>query len=233
MEIIERKRRRQGPSGTIKSIEEVVKSLKTDPSLSRAADWCNKVGPGVYLLYGHKEYDKEKLERFQSHTYMLSTFQRPGVDPLESSDWYRLGGAGRQFVEGQSGANVNHASWHCAACMEKWQFGLDSQYRLFVFRPPGELQEGDRVWYAFIGNSLNRNKAEMANIERQILILKGATMLEKVGGRAITKEVILRAIEALNEESAEKLSATTNVVNLYSADPKESQYSAKNIYCED
>ena len=85
--------------------------------------------------------------------------------------------------------------------------------------------------YAFIGTSVNQE--HMRDIERQIQILKAAGLVEKIGNQPITKDVVLQAIQTLNDECQERLHTTKDVVPLYSIDHKKTKFAGKKIYCED
>ena len=86
--------------------------------------------------------------------------------------------------------------------------------------------QGDEAFCAYVGDLPEE-------IEAQIRLLKGMTLRKKIGNKAVTPELILKAIAALNAECNETLGSMANVVKLYSANPKESKFSDRQPYCED
>ena len=65
---------------------------------------------------------------------------------------------------------------------------------------------------AFIGEA----STEQAN---QLTILKGCSMMEVIGKHQITKEIVLRAIETLNEETKTKLKHWNKVTSFEAKNP--------------
>ena len=89
------------------------------------------------------------------------------------------------------------------------------------------------MFVAYIGKTLATQGKEGENIEKQINILKGAQLLKQIGGQAITKAVILRTLEKLNQMCEDKLGKLASVVSLQAGDYKKSKFSVRPHYCED
>ena len=95
------------------------------------------------------------------------------------------------------------------------------------------------MFCAYIGplldpNAKGKDAAEQISLEKQINMLKGMTLLKEIGNRTVTKDLVLRAIEHLNENCQNALCKMGNVVNLFSPDHTLSEkHWDKQHYCED
>ena len=102
-----------------------------------------------------------------------------------------------------------------------------------------KAQAGDEVFCAYIGtlldpNAKGKDAAKQISLEKQINMLKGMTSLEEIGNRTVTRELVLIAIEHLNENCKNALRKMGNVVKLFSPDHKLSvKHWDKQHYCED
>ena len=95
------------------------------------------------------------------------------------------------------------------------------------------------MFCAYIGtlldpNAKGKDAAEQISLEKQINMLKGMTLLKEIGNRTVTRELVLRAIEHLNENCKNALGKMGNVVELLSPNHELSEkHSDKQHYCED
>ena len=99
-------------------------------------------------------------------------------------------------------------------------------------------KEGDQVFCAYIGTCLdeeNKDNKIQIDLHKQIQLLKGATLRDKIEGKSWTKEHVLKAIHDLNVECEEKLGSMANVVEIRSANWKkdDQKFSVRKHYCED
>ena len=216
--------------------EEVVAMMRTHLGFKKGIDWVNQMGPNVFLLYGHSQCDREVLNqsvRGAHSQHIIASMDRPGLYPLKSSKWLRLAGPNVEMQYGQSQRGTSFATWHCAGCVGKWLMAEQGEFRLLVAADMFNLHDEDRVFCAYIGPTLGNKDALGVQQEKEIQILKGATMLEMLGDQEITKELILHAISQLNAECEEKLGTLANVVSVESINHQNSVFNTRQLYCED
>ena len=173
------------------------------------------------------------LEKMQSLPKLLADMKSPGVYPLSASKWLRLAGPTQTLDFDKTSAGVDFATWHCPCCVERWSHAPDAAWRLMV---AGDASEGEQVFCAYIGTCLdeeNKDNKIQIDLHKQIQLLKGATLRDKIEGKSWTKEHVLKAIHDLNVECEEKLGSMANVVEIRSANWKESRFSERKLYCED
>jgi hypothetical protein len=173
-----------------------------DVSLARATDWVQQIHPNILITYGCPK------EAGGCGTY-----------PLKSNKFYRLS------RKDDRDGTVEKGFWACANCLRKWQWKTHGKFRLFVIMNPDNW---DECVVAFIGH---HGKKFHDTLNQELLVLKGARMLQKIGDTPITYATILNAIEALNEECARKLFRRVPIKRVTSADPK-TKFTVP-LYCED
>ena len=78
-----------------------------------------------------------------------------------------------------------------------------------------------------------RGKGWRPAFEIQIQVLKAARLLEKIGNRVITKQLIIRCLESLNTECKKQLGTLANVYSVTSCDWKKGPGYNRQIYCEE
>jgi hypothetical protein len=226
------------PSGT-----QIKEMMKESAAARRGVDWVNKIGENIYILYGHKQCDADMLQQHQKGgcKRLLQT-ENVGVYPLQSCKFLRLAGPTRELERGKTKAGTNYATWHCAACCEKWTHARDAQWSLLVAGHDwNDAKEGDSVFCAYIGSSVpclndeEHKDEKQIDLHKQIQLLKGATLRDKIEGKSWTKEHVLKAIHDLNVECEEKLGSMANVVEIRSANWKkdDQKFSVRKHYCED
>ena len=236
MESINEKNARKKEDKVMPTADEVVKMMAESSVAKRGTDWVNQLGPNVFLLYGHKECDGEMLRLMQPDCKMLLQAEKVGVYPLSSAKWLRLAGPSQILGVGKTGAGDYFVTWHCAACCDKWTHANDAEWRLLVAGHSEDAKQGEQAFCAYIGTCLDdktRDGAAKVDIEKQIQLLKGATLLEKIGDQEVTKEKVLKAIEALNAECEHKLGTMANVVKLRAGNHQLSKFQKRQLYCED
>ena len=227
------------------TVEEVVKKMEASFAIKRGADWVSEIGPETFLLYGHQRCEIAELQRYQPaermFTEMIANGKHPGIYPLQSSKWLRLAGPTQKLDWGRTEDGVKFATWHCPACVGKWTHGGNAAHRLLIAGSADKQMPGDEVFCAYIGTCLPDDKADeskhtdrQVNLEKQIQLLKGMTLVKKIGYQEVTHDVVLKAIDALNKECEDALGKMVNVVRLRSAEPETSwQFSDRQHYCED
>ena len=237
-EAIDGKRERKGgneDNDNLPSAKEVVSKLQESRDFRKGVDWVNQLGVAfVCLLYGHKECKVEKLKHFQPQCdARLFGLEVPGVFPLASSKFLRLAGPTQELVYNKSKVGENYATWHCAACADKWTHKTDSSFRLMV--TGCKEDEGGKAFVAFVGNTVARrdSDSESLSLERQINVLKGCRLLKEIGDKPVTKELVLQAIGKLNIDCEMALGTMVDIVHIQAADHKDSKYWARQLYCED
>ena len=227
------------------STEEVVDAMTTSLAVRRGVDWVNQIAPETYLMYGHQRCDIAELQAYhpdcQMFSKMISKSEHPGIYPLQSSKWLRLAGPTQKLDWGRTEDGMKFATWHCPACVGKWTHGGNAAHRLLIAGSADKQMPGDEVFCAYIGTCLPDDKADeskhtdrQVNLEKQIQLLKGMTLVKKIGSQEVTHDVVLKAIDALNKECEDALGKMVNVVRLRSAEPETSwQFSDRQHYCED
>lgn len=223
--------------------EELLVTMRSSKPFTQGLDWVNELVPHLHLLYGCVECDRTMFQQFQSHLHSDARIQQMdqlGVYPLKSSDWLRLAKPNRRLEPGMTTAGSGDCAWHCPGCCEKWTHAKQAPYRLLIAAPYLDTaQAGDEVFCAYIGplldpNAKGKDAAEQISLEKQINMLKGMTLLKEIGNRTVTKDLVLRAIEHLNENCQNALCKMGNVVNLFSPDHTLSEkHWDKQHYCED
>ena len=236
IERAERKRRNAQDEDDMPCPEEVVAKMKLHLEFKLGIDWVNQMGPNVYLLFGHSKCDQTMLIRSvrgEKSQEIIASMDRPGLYPLKSNKWLRLASPTISLKFGQTQLGKHYATWHCAGCAGKWTHAEQSDKRLLVAADMFNLNEDDKVFCAYIGPTMLNNDPLGVQQEKEIQILKGATMLEMLGDQEITKELILHAISQLNAECEEKLGTLANVVSVESVNHQNSVFNTRQLYCED
>ena len=240
MENIKDKNTKKNFLKVMPSPAEVKEMMKESSAAKRGADWVNKIGKNVYILYGHKKCEADMLRKTQQGCKRLLQTENVGVYPLQSNKFLRLAGPTRILEKGKTGAGQDYATWHCAACCNKWTHGDDAQWSLLVAGGDSDDigKEGDQVFCAYIGTCLdeeNKDNKIQIDLHKQIQLLKGATLRATIGDKVWTKESVLKAIAELNAECEHKLGSMANVVEIRSANWKkdDQKFSVRKHYCED
>jgi hypothetical protein len=138
-----------------------------------------------------------------------------GLYPLRSSSWYR------QVKKVQPGQTDEGGYWRCANCLKKWKWSDSGKLRLIVI---GDGEADTETFLAMIGNANDEQEA-------QINFLKGCKMLTQLGGRPVTKEMLLTVIWEMNERANGRLGKLASVVRFTSRLPDNTDGFA--LYCED
>ena len=66
-------------------------------------------------------------------------------------------------------------------------------------------------------------------MEQQIEILKASNLIRQIRGRPITKQILLDAIKALNDDCAYELGHLAQVRRIHSGDPTDTRYWSKKV----
>jgi hypothetical protein len=135
-----------------------------------------------------------------------------GVYPLKSSSWWRC----NSTINSKDGM-VTGGHWRCAGCLQRFSSGIGSEMRLLVL--------GDEQEYSYfkIGQT-------STIVEAKLRFLVMVQMVTEIGGKPVTKEVLLECIRTLNERTERRLSSFKEVVTLKAKDPAEMQVE---IFCSD
>ena len=140
-----------------------------------------------------------------------------GTYPLKSDKWWRMSGAVN------ASGTVTNGYWSCANCLLRWSWKECGNYRVFIVMAPDE-SENNLV--AYIGGHYAQN------IEQEIMILKGAQLLDTINGQTITAETLLRAIDRLNEVSEKMLVAKLKGIKWVIAQDPSKKFDTP-LFCED
>ena len=231
---------RRGLGDVYPSPQQVVDTVVKSSAFQKGRDWVNQLVPLGFLLYGCVECDRDMIRKFQPTCDLLIQMTRPGVYPLQSKRWLKLVDDGIPLEPGQTFADSHYAHWHCPCCCAQWTHATQAEYRLLVLGPnPDNAKAGDQMFCAYIDTLMDAEEkgqadAEQARPEKQINLLKGMTLLQQIGNRTVTKDLVLTAIEQLNATCENKLCSVANVVQLLSANHQLSKcYQRKQLYCED
>ena len=106
--------------------------------------------------------------------------------------------------------------------------------RLFVSR----CYPDDTAFVAYCNARLSsrdyrRGEGWRPAFEIQIQILKAARLLEKIGNRVITKQLIIRCLESLNTDCKNRLGTLAEVYSVTSCDWTKGPGYNRQIYCEE
>jgi hypothetical protein len=194
-----------GSLAGLKAVD-VYNALVKSKELRKGRDWISRLGPDVFILYG---------------CINCKTW------PLQSCSFYRTMklAAKEDFgcSEGKDG------TWRCGNCLEKWSWGADGCYRLFVIggSPEADTMINHKYWFI---------DATTASIENKLQFLKGCQALKELNGRkvSITFESVLQVIKTLNEEVERRLETLPEVKVIKSA-PIDSHWNRHTfkVVCED
>ena len=153
--------------------------------------------------------------------------------PCRSNGWLRCTRGGKEEDEwGDSSAGVDVGHWRCprGGCFEKWTWTCGGNRRLVVMGQ-ADVTTGFRpgYLYRFCG-------ALSPKVENLLQFLKGATALQYLGDKPITKENLLQVIQTANTEVERKFSkGVREVVALTSRVPPQADLDYYNcrVVCED
>ena len=119
--------------------------------------------------------------------------------PTKSSSWYRAIEKTKALEEGMSSLGESHGYWLCAAagCLKRWSWAVGGHRRLLVIGSEDMISSGN-YYFAYV--------SEVSSAcENKINLLKSLTMLQVIGSRIITPEVICRVIDEVNTTTDKKL----------------------------
>jgi hypothetical protein len=184
----------------------VYNMLRSSEIARSGTDWVVQLGQHVVLLYGCPEPSCMHY-------------------PLRSNNWWRLIKSTVAIQEGLTTSGDQVGQWACPLCLSPWSWGAGGETRLMVFGDSqDDLRRDDR--YAYIGH-VSDNQNNLINF------LKGAKMLETIGGRPINRNTVLEVLDILNKEVEAKLSGLPETVWIKASDPslhwRASHYQ---VYCE-
>ena len=93
-----------------------------------------------------------------------------------------------------------HGYWICAAagCLKRWSWAVGGHRRLLVIGSEEMISSGI-YYFAYVSRDISRE------CENKINLLKSLTMLQVIGSRAITPEVICMVIDEVNKMTEKKL----------------------------
>ena len=180
--------------------------------MARACDWVVELGaddPFMWVLYGCEPC---------------------GYWTLGSHCWYRCQRKVRELKDEAASQGADEGHWRCGTCWEKWSWRLCGSMRLVVIGR-ASIQGGFEPGYKFsyIGETDH-------NVENLLAFLRTASILRVIGGKPVTKEALLNAVDVLHNEVVCKFSQGVREVRVVRSkviSKQDQDYAGVEIVCED
>ena len=159
-------------------VKDVFGGLEAHDAAKKGRDWIEWLGPLCTFHYG---------------CGYCSSF------PTKSSSWYRAIKKTKPLAEGMSSLGDKTGYWYCAAshCVKRWSWAVGGRRRLLVIGSEDMISRG--IYYFAYVEKVN------SECENKINRLKSLTMLQMIGSRIITSEVICSVIDEVNTMTEKKL----------------------------
>jgi hypothetical protein len=159
-------------------VKDVFARLEANDAAKKGMDWIEWLGP---------------MCTFHNGCAFCQSF------PMQSSSWYRATKKARKVQEGQTTLGETVGYWLCAVdgCLQRWSWKKGGERRLMVIGTEHMILSGE-YYFAYVASRNPR-------CENKITLLKCLTMLQVLGSRAITPQVICMVIDEVNTMTEKKL----------------------------
>ena len=186
------------------SMQDVIQKWEESPLTRATTDWCPQLVPDfVSLLYGCSNCN---------------------IYPTKSNYWWRTVPRGQGDRPG--GMDTKKGQWRCPCCCRKWEWRNEGTKQLLIM---GDAQADVGYMMCHIGKLSTRMEGKLELIKRCQMM---TYMRTNFGIVPITKELILKTLDGINERTTRHLLQFKETSKDTAKSPTMLQWDV-DIYCED